>query len=484
MNSLLTASATELARGIRAGEVSARAVVAAHIEHIERVDGSLNAVVEERFEAALKEADAADAALAAGAGDLPPLHGVPCTIKESFAVPGMRQTSGLISRRDFIPTEEATAVTRLRRAGAIALATTNVSELCMWMETSNKLYGRTNNPYDPRHIVGGSSGGEGAIVGAGASPFGLGADIGGSIRMPAFFNGVFGHKPTGGVVPGSGQFPLAENDALRFLCTGPIARRAEDLMPLLRILAGPDGIDAGCREVTLGEPDGVAIAGLDVLDVRGNGFRRVSADLQDAQARAAGALGAGGANLKRARVETLKRSLDIWASMMADAADTTFAELLGDGTRISGGRELVRWAARRSQHTLPAIGLALLESGAALMPGRTQRFVAKGKELAAELEELIGPNGVMLYPSYTAPAPRHHVPLFPPFNWVYTAIFNVAELPVTQVPLGLNEAGLPVGVQVVSVRDNDHVTIAVARYLEKVFGGWVPPRRIFEQVPA
>ena len=484
MDPLLTISAVELARRIRSGEVTSRDAVDAHVAHIERVNGSLNAVVEERFDEARKEADAADAALAAGSEDLPPFHGVPCTIKEAFAVPGMRQTSGLVSRRDFIPSEEATTVTRLRRAGAIALATTNVSELCMWMETSNKLYGRTNNPYDPRHIVGGSSGGEGAIVGAGASPFGLGADIGGSIRMPAFFNGVFGHKSTGGVVPGSGQFPMAENDALRYLCTGPIARRAEDLMPLLRIMAGPDGIDTGCREVVLGDPEGVDIAGLNVVDVRGNGFRRVSADLQDAQARAAGALGAAGANVSRTRVDTLKRSLDIWASMMADAADTTFAELLGDGTRISGGRELLRWAARRSEHTLPAIGLALLESGAALMPSRTQRFVAKGKELQAELEELIGPNGVMLYPSYTSPAPRHHVPLFPPFNWVYTAIFNVAELPVTQVPLGLNEAGLPVGVQVVSIRDNDHVTIAVARYLEEVFGGWVPPARLFDQVPA
>src|SRR6185295_7028017 len=103
---------------------------------------------------------------------------------------------------------------------------------------SNKLYGRTSNPYDARHIVGGSSGGEGAIVGAGGVPFGLGSDVGGSIRMPAFFNGVFGHKPTGGLVPNSGQFPCAENDALRYLATGPLARKAEDLMPLLRVLAG------------------------------------------------------------------------------------------------------------------------------------------------------------------------------------------------------------------------------------------------------
>src|SRR3954464_7410832 len=136
------------------------------------------------------------------------------------------------------------------------------------MESTNRVYGRTANAYDPRRTAGGSSGGEGAIVGAGGAPFGLGADIGGSIRMPAFFNGVFGHKPTGGLVPGTGQYPIASNAALRYLSTGPIARRAEDLMPLLRILAGPDDLDAGCTPFSLGDPAAVSMADLTVLDVR------------------------------------------------------------------------------------------------------------------------------------------------------------------------------------------------------------------------
>ena len=478
---MLTRSASELATAIRERTTSSREVVEAHIERIRAVNPVLNAVVEDRFEEALKEAEAADGrvteATAAGRLDeLPPLHGVPCTIKEVFALPGFRQTSGLVSRRDFVASEEATTVTRLRAAGAVVMGSTNVSELCMWMETSNKLYGRTNNPYDPKRIVGGSSGGEGAIVGAGASPFGLGSDIGGSIRMPAFFNGVFGHKPTGGLVPGSGQYPLAENDALRYLCTGPIARRAEDLMPLVRILAGPDGIDTGCYDQPLGEPDDVDVSGLRVLDVRGNGFRRVSKELSESQERVARALAERGADVRRVRIETLKRSLDLWASMMADAADTTFAELLGNGTRIRAGRELARMATGRSDHTLPALGLAVLERGAALMPGRQRRFVEMGQRLSEELESLLGPNGVMLYPSYTSVAPRHHTPLLLPINWIYTAIFNVAELPVTQVPLGLNFKGLPLGIQVASARGNDHVTIAVARELERSFGGWrMPP---------
>jgi fatty acid amide hydrolase 2 len=477
--SLLLASATELARKIRSGEVTSRAVVEAHIEQIRVVNPTINAVVEDRFADALKEADAADEVVRARTQDLPPLLGVPCTIKEFFAVPGMHQTAGLVRRKDFVASEEATTVTRLRAAGAIPVATTNVSELGMWMESTNKVYGRTNNPYDTRRIAGGSSGGEGAIVGAGGSPFGLGSDIGGSIRMPAFFNGVFGHKPTGGMVPGSGQFPISENDALRYLCTGPIARRAEDLMPLLKILAGPDGIDAGCREFVLGDPSDIDLSSLTVLDVRGNGFLRVSASLKESQHRVAEALAARGAAVRRVRVDALKRSLEIWSALMKTAADTTFAELLGGGTSIPAGREFLKWATGRSDHTFPAIALALIERGVDFMPNRTKRFEKMGHELRQELGDLIGPNGVLLYPPYTMVAPRHNVPLFPPINWIYTAIFNVAELPVTEVPLGLTDKGLPLGIQVVAAPGNDHISIAVAAALEDAFGGWVPPPRIF-----
>lgn len=480
---LLSASATELADGIRSGRVTSRTVVEAHIERIQRVNPILNAVVEERFEDALKEADLADDAVRLKEPeDLPPFHGVPCTIKEVFAIPGMRQTSGMVSRRDLVARDEAPTVTRLREAGAIVMGTTNVSELCMWMETSNKLYGRTNNAHDPRHIAGGSSGGEGAIVGAAGSPFGLGADIGGSIRMPAFFNGVFGHKPTGGLVPGTGQIPSPENAALRYNCTGPIARRAEDLMPLLRILAGPDGSDAGCFEQELGDPASVDLAATRVIDVRGNGFRRVSAELDETQERVARALDAAGADVRRARIESLKRSLDMWAAMMSDAADTTFAQHLWGDTPRSSAKELVRLALRRSDHTLPAVALTILERAVSRMPRRTRRFVEQGRALAEEIEDLLGEQGVMLYPSYTSVAPRHNAPLFSAVNWIYTAVFNIAEMPVTQVPLGLNPQGLPLGVQVVGARGQDHVTIAVALELEKLFGGWSMPERLVGDV--
>ena len=242
MEPLLLASAQQLARQIRQREVTSEQVVGAHIAYLRRVNPRLNAIVHDRYEAALREARLADQRTAEG-GELPPLHGVPCTIKECFAFEGMPHTSGLMARRGRVATADAPAVARLRAAGAIPLGVTNLSELCMWMESNNRVYGRCHNPYDLGRTAGGSSGGEGAVVGAGGSPFGLGSDVGGSIRMPAFFNGVFGHKPSPGLVPSSGQHPPAYGRIWRYAVTGPICRRAEDIYPLMRVLSGPHDSD-------------------------------------------------------------------------------------------------------------------------------------------------------------------------------------------------------------------------------------------------
>ena len=471
-----SASAAELAAQIRSGAASSEAVVGEHIDRIRRVNPRLNAVVRERFQQAMVEARAADARLEAeGSEAVGPLHGVPCTIKESFAVRGMPNSAGLVARRHVVADSDATAVQRLRAAGAIVMGVTNVSELCMWMESNNRVYGRTSNPYDQSRIVGGSSGGEGAIVGAGASPFGLGSDIGGSIRGPAFFNGVFGHKPTGGLVPGTGQYPIAHGAALRYLTTGPLARRAEDLMPLLRILAGPDGIDTGCLPLTLGDPDQVSIDELVVHLVPDNGRIKVSREMAAAQRRAAEALEGMGATVRTTRIAGLRHDLEMWSSMLGEAQTVGFDALLGEGTAIPLGKEFARWLVRRSPHTLPALVLALAERATALVPGRTKEFVRRGQALRQELVELLGDKGVLLYPPYPTSAPQHRVPMLKPFGWVYTAILNVMELPATQVPLGLDSQGLPLGIQVVARHGQDHVTIAVAKALEGALGGWVPP---------
>uniref|UniRef100_UPI000E560464 fatty-acid amide hydrolase 2 n=1 Tax=Urocitellus parryii TaxID=9999 RepID=UPI000E560464 len=242
---LLLLSAIQLAKLIRQRKVKCIDVVQAYINRIKDVNPMINGIVKYRFEAAKKEAYAVDQRLSEKLEDEStlekkwPFLGVPLTVKEAFQLQGMPNSSGLVNRRDAISKTDATVVALLKKAGAIPIGITNCSELCMWYESSNKIYGRSNNPYDLQHIVGGSSGGEGCTLAAACSVIGVGSDIGGSIRMPAFFNGIFGHKPSPGVVSNQGQFPMAGEAQEPFQCTGPMCRYAEDLIPMLRVMAGP-----------------------------------------------------------------------------------------------------------------------------------------------------------------------------------------------------------------------------------------------------
>jgi fatty acid amide hydrolase 2 len=471
---LRTLSARRLAALIRDRAVTSREVVQAHIDHARAVNGALNAIVEERYEKALAEAAEADAVDPAG-----PLHGVPCTIKESFALGGMPNSAGLTRRRQVRATEDAVTVRRLRAAGAIPIGVTNVSEACMWLESNNRVYGRSSNPYDPSRIVGGSSGGEGAIVASGASPFGLGSDVGGSIRLPAFFNGVFGHKGSSGLVPNAGQHPAPDPSGEALLSTGPLCRRAEDLRLLVDILRGPADECASCRSMPFGDPSEVRIGELVVLDVPDDGVTPVHPALRAAQHKVADSLREAGADVRPVRLPALKHGIEIWSAMMSDGnTEKTFAQVLGEGDAIPVGRELFRWAFGRSDHTIPALGLAVLERIQGAMPRRVAKMRAIGVELREELTERLGESGVMLYPTYAEPAPRHGMPLLPPTRWAYTALLNAMEVPATQVPLGLDPRGVPIGLQVAAAHGNDHQTIAVALELERRFGGWVPPRRL------
>lgn len=478
---LRRASASQLAAWIKTGAVSARDTVAAHIDHARRVNPRLNAIVHPRFGAAIAEAEAVDAARDAGQ-TLPPLAGVPCTIKESFALTGCPHTGGHLARRGHVATCDAASVARLRAAGAIPLGVTNTSELCMWMESDNPVYGRSNNPYDPRRIVGGSSGGEGAIVGAGASPFGLGSDIGGSIRLPAFFNGVFGHKPSGGLVPSTGQYPKPEGDAGRLLGTGPLARRAEDLMPVLRILAGSDGEDPCCEDHPLGDPSTVDLAGMRVI-LTPSAWRRISRPLQRSLRDAADALERRGARVEEHTVPRLRKALFIWSARMTAASTQSFGELLTGGDELRLMPELLRWVRRRSPHTIPSLSLVAIERLANRLPDGLEKALQTGVELRAEMIELLG-GGIWLHPPYTRTAPRHLSPLATPMDFVNTAVVNALELPATQVPMGLDRRGLPLGVQVIGAPLADHVTIAVAQALEAGFGGWRPPNARWYNPPS
>jgi fatty acid amide hydrolase 2 len=252
---------------------------------------------------------------------------------------------------------------------------------------------------------------------------------------------------------------------MRYLCTGPIARRAEDLWPLLRVLSG----------ARIPDPATVDLRGMDVLTVEGDGRIAVSPDLLAAQRRAAEALAARGARVRPARFEGLSRSVEIWSAALDAAGGPSFRALLGQGVEIPLLREIARWTVGRSPHTLPALVLAVVEQLPKLLPDHAAPFVALGVSLKRDLVEQIGPHGVMLYPSHPRPAPFHYQSMFPPWNWGYTAVLNIMELPVTQVPLGLDGAGVPLGVQVASAPGQDHLTLAVALELERAFGGWVPP---------
>ncbi|XP_073429162.1 fatty-acid amide hydrolase 2 [Dendrobates tinctorius] len=481
---LLLTPASVLAERIRRGEVTSSAVVQAFISRIREVNPTINALVFDRFDEALREAKAVDDLVSSGTQDQAtlkenyPLLGVPLTVKEAFALQGMPQSSGLIARRSFRSENDAAVVLRLKRAGAIPLGMTNCSELCMWYESSNNVYGRTRNPYNPQHIVGGSSGGEGCILAAGASVIGVGSDIGGSIRMPAYFNGIYGHKPTSGIVPNDGQFPNDTGRRAELLGTGPMCRYAVDLPLVLKIMAGK-----GVEKLSLNKE--VSLRHLKYYSMENDGgclfVSSVDEELVQAQRKVVRHLSAElGVSVQPISIHNLRYSFQIWsAAMSADGDDgQSFTDLMANGKSMWPSLELLKWVFGLSQHTLPAIGLALTEKLANLNPEGSAKMIQKAKHLKEEITSLLGDDGILLYPSHPKIAPKHNEPLAMPFNFAYTGIFNVLGLPVTQCPLGLNAAGLPLGIQIISSQHNDHLTLALAQYLEKSLVGWTPPGNI------
>ena len=478
---LLRTSAMELAGMIRRREISPVEALDAHLARIEVVNPAINALVHPRFERARGEARAAEQRVMDDPPeDLPPLHGVPCTIKSAFSVRDMPWDVGLAARRGVLADVDAPTVACLRDAGAVCMGLTNVPEGLMWYETYNTLYGRTGNPYDPGRTAGGSSGGEGAIIGAGASPFGLGSDVAGSIRLPAYFCGVFGHKSSGGRIPNAGQYPPTEGARNRILATGPLARRAEDLLPLVRLLADPDW-KADCadgdhslrRRVAVEEGD---LSGTRVFVATGNGLMPVQRHVKKAIEAAGEALEARGAAVERWRHPSFRRSLELWLALLDETSGWTFDQILGDGTPIELGKEMLRKVVGRSPHISPSLALAGLEKlTAGKAPGRMRRLAVEGRALKADLDARLGDDGVLLFPTFPRTAMKHRVAMLRPYEFAFTAIFNALRLPSTQVPLGLDRKGLPMGTQVVGAEGRDALTMAVARVLENEFGGWVWP---------
>ncbi|KAF5902781.1 fatty-acid amide hydrolase 2, partial [Clarias magur] len=377
-----------------------------------------------RFSAALAEAANVDRLIEEEAGgeealaDRLPLLGVPLSVKESIFLQGMPCSTGLISRAAFVASTDAPAVALLKRAGAIPLGVTNTSELCLWVESNNHLYGITNNPYDTTRTCGGSSGGEGSILGSGGAVIGIGSDIGGSIRLPCFFNGIFGHKGTPGIVSNDGQFPPRSGFNEELLSTGPMCRYAEDLLPMLKIMAGANADKLSLSsEVDLkklrfftvvddDKPLWTSPVDKQLVEVQRKVIQRLEEDL--------------GVKVKEISFPQLKYASEIWFSLMFlpdkdGKPPNSLAELMADGgSPVWPVWELIKRIFGKSDHTLPLIGLARIER-------KSSPFYLKQKEaLQHDMDKVLGTDGVLLYPPHPLLAPKHHHPIFTMYNFIYT----------------------------------------------------------------
>ncbi len=454
MDELLEASATELAHQIRHKNVSSFEVVQGCLGRIADVDARLNAMVTPIPDTALEEAQRADEALARGE-IFGPLHGVPMTIKDAFETANVLTTAGTKGLSTYKPTRDATVVAKLRAAGAILLGKTNTPEITLRFSTDNFVCGQTNNPYDLARIPGGSSGGAAAIVAAGASPFDIGSDTGGSIRIPAHCCGVAAIKPTMGRVSRAGHIPFQEFGASEALTqVGPIARSVEDLVVLLRLVSGADCRDPSIVPMPLGDPQLVDVTKLRIAYYTDNGLQVASADTAEVVANVIEALSARGAKLNEERPPHMAVSRDLWRDLM-----------VSDGG--AAVRQLLHSLGTEEMHPF----LAWTQKGDDVPTSAYVQVLARWNAYRAANLQYLERYDVVIAPVTPGPAPRHDEPT--PFNYTYA--YNLLGWPVAVVRCGTSSEGLPIGVQIVAQPWREDVALAVAQELEKAFGGWQPP---------
>jgi amidase len=462
-NALTAASASALAEAIRTRRVTAAEVVEAHLARIAAVNPQLNAVVQLTADSARREAAAADAALARGEAPKP-LHGVPVTIKDTLETAGVVCTGGTLGRAAYVPKADATAVARLRAAGAIVLGKTNVPELAGALETDNLVYGRTNNPYDLARTPGGSSGGEAAIVAAGGSPLGLGTDAGGSIRVPAHYCGLAALKPTSGRIPRTGQFPRPMGARNSVFHVSLIARRVDDLALALPIVAGPDFRDYTIVDMPLRDPHAVGLRGLKLAFFDDDGASAPTPEIAAAVRAAARAFAEAGLTVEERRLPEAETAAAVYYDMTrGDGGAGTRAFLRSIGTeRIS-----------------PLFEQSLGTRAAPAMAGITEALAAFARWDAfrnAQLAFLQGYDAVL---SPVAPyvAPAHGTSFDPALQRGvgYAQNHNLTGWPAVAVRVGTSPEGMPIGVQVAAHPWREDVALALGRHLEASFGGFAPP---------
>jgi amidase len=437
-----SATVAELRAALDRREVSARELADTAIGRIEAKDGAINAIVVRDFERARRAADAADRALAAG--ERAPLLGVPMTVKESFDITGHPTTWGLEPFRSHVAQEDALAVQRLKRAGAVVLGKSNVPVSLADWQSVNPIYGRTNNPHDLGRSAGGSSGGGGAALAAGYVPLELGSDIGGSIRIPAAFNGVFGHKPSHGLLPTRGHSPGGLGGAEPPLAViGPLARSADDLATAMDVLAGPDEAVQRAGGAPLAPPRHRRAEDFRVLVLDEHPVCRTAREVREAVTRSADRLASAGARVERAAGKTPD----------LEAAHQTYIRMLT--TVITRGDPSARE---------PISAHAWLDAVDAQTRVRRQwgaLFESWDVVLAPVFGRTAFPHiDHPVWAERTLTIDGEETPYGPQLAWPGVAIF--AHLPATAFPAGKDAEGLPIGVQAIGPYMEDLTPIRLA----------------------
>jgi fatty acid amide hydrolase 2 len=450
-------------------EISAVELVEAHIKRLQDIDSRTKALAVQRFDEARREAHAADRLIARGEGGS--LTGVPCTIKEFIGIKGLPQTGGIKAYQHRVALRDSPVTARLREAGAIILATTNVPEGGLWMECDNPVYGVTRNPWNPKLSPGGSSGGEAVSIASGGAVFGIGSDIGGSIRIPAGMCGAIAHKPSGRLVPTTDHFPPSGAGLAPLLSIGPFARCVEDLDSILRIIAGPDSECPVAEPQSIRDFRRVDIAGLRVLRLE-TPFPRVRPIMKQAVNDACDALANAGAKVISYRFPELARTLEIWGALLDELSEQPYAVTLGGGTPINPLLELLKYVMGRRQHTPAALMMTAIERVTGKIGPHVSKMADLGRRLRVEINEALEDDGILLFPPYTSPAPRLYEPLLRPLDGSCTPLFNICESAVSVVPTRFHK-GLPVCVQLIAAKGCDHIALASAAVVEAAYGGWV-----------
>ena len=479
-------SAAECVSALRRGDVSAVELVDEAVARIEALNPRLNIVVATDFERARSKAIAADAALAASE-TVGPLHGLPITIKDSFETAHLVTTCGAPELRDHVPDSSALAVERLTEAGAIILGKTNVPLFAGDFQTYNDVYGLTRNPWDPERTVGGSSGGAAAALAAGLVPLEIGSDIAGSIRIPAHFCGVYGHKSSHGIIPLRGHLlgppgTLADPD---LLVAGPMARSPQDLSLALQVLAGADTLSSRGWSLELPPP-----RRRDVKDLR------VAYWFDDPRSPLEGAVRAeleatvDALRSKTNVVEidvpfTLDEILEIYAPLLLPM----FSDRLPALARYlaSTASPVLKLSERLGQNFDPMrsgtlAGAGLSHKGWLDLHERRTKLRWTCRKLFDEVDVLLTPVAAFAAPHHNTKGNIYTRSLqVDGERWHYTdhfswmALATTAYLPATSAPVGVTPEGLPVNVQIIGDYLNDQTTIHFAELLAQVRGGFQPP---------